>query len=161
MICCLSDHDIDDLSAALGCVLGGRWTWSENMTDAILHAEASTDKRFSGSILQFAIKTCIVAVVISTSTIFVAGWIIDDFKDALRNTTGAPFWGKVERELDRAADPASDLPPEKKQKLLNDVHVIAARWRPFLDAVYSEFQKSPGTNDIRTHQEALPNSLGA
>ncbi len=58
------------------------------------------------------------------------------------NTTGARFWGKIEREFDRAADPAADLPADKKQKLLNDVHVIVARWRPFLDAAQSELQKS-------------------
>jgi hypothetical protein len=44
--------------------------------------------------------------------------------------------------LDRAADPASDLPPEKKQKLLNDVKVIVARWRPFVEAAQTA-AKSP------------------
>jgi len=60
----------------------------------------------------------------------------------LRELAREPIiWGKIERELDRAADPASDLPPEKKQKLVNDVRVIVARWRPFLDAVAGEMQK--------------------
>lgn len=111
------------------------------------HAQAPTNERLSDRILPFAIKTCIVAVVISSSAIFVADWIIDDFKDAIGKTTGAPFWGKIERELDRAADPATDLSPEKKQKLLNDVRVIVARWRPFLDAVRSELQKSSSADE--------------
>lgn len=121
------------------------------MTDSIeeAHAHAPTDERFN--ILPFAIKTCIVAVVISACTIFVADWIIGDFKDAIGNTigktSGGPFWGKIERELDRAADPATDLPPEKKQKFLKDVRVIVARWRPFLDAVQSELQKPPSANE--------------
>jgi hypothetical protein len=54
---------------------------------------------------------------------------------------GPQFWGKIEQKLDRAADVSSDLPPEKKQKLINDVRVIVARWRPFIDAVQSEMQK--------------------
>jgi len=111
-----------------------------------------------GDIAQFAVKTCIVAIVISASTIFVANWIMESLETsatrglrALREEIraefqktpigGPRFWGKVEQELDRAADPASDLPPDKKQKLVNDVRVITARWRPFVDAVTTEMQK--------------------
>jgi hypothetical protein len=120
------------------------------MADSIGEAKARPpiDERFLGNIVGFAIKACIVAVVISASTIFVADSIIDSVKDAIASgTSGAQFWGKIERELDRAADPASDLPPEKKQKLLNDVRVIVVRWRPFLDTVQSELRKAPGTNE--------------
>jgi hypothetical protein len=103
----------------------------------------------SSTILQFAAKVCIAVVVISAATLYVAERVMDDFesaitvaiKGALGNTTGAPFWGRVERELDRAADPATDLPPEKKQKLLNDVRMIVARWRPFIDTIQDELQK--------------------
>lgn len=103
----------------------------------------------SSTILQFAAKVCIAVVVISAATIYVAETVIDSLEfaikhavtNALGNATGAPFWGKVERELDRAADPTTDLPPEKKQKLLNDVHVIVARWRPLIDAIQYELQK--------------------
>jgi hypothetical protein len=137
-------------SAAWYGIVCGR-AGGQSMTDSIEEAKAPRDERFAPHILPFAIKTCIVAVVISACTIFVADWIIDDFKDAIgttiANTTGAPFWGKIERELDRAADPASDLPPEKKQKLLNDVRVIVVRWRPFLDTVQSELQKAPSANE--------------
>jgi hypothetical protein len=50
-------------------------------------------------------------------------------------TSGRTFWSNVERELDRAADPTSDLPDEKKQKLLSDIRRIADRWRPFVTEV--------------------------
>jgi hypothetical protein len=101
----------------------------------------------------FAIKTCLVAIV----TIFAALWIIDSVASTIRESVvytmaelreqvqiprgGPQFWGKIEQQLDRAADVSSDLPPEKKQKLINDVRVIVARWRPFIDAVQSEMQK--------------------
>jgi hypothetical protein len=49
--------------------------------------------------------------------------------------SGRTFWSNVERELDRAADPTSDLPDEKKQKLLSDIRRIADRWRPFVTEV--------------------------
>ena len=48
---------------------------------------------------------------------------------------GRKFWARLEEELDRAAAPASDLPPERKQKLINNVRVLAARWRPLIDAL--------------------------
>jgi hypothetical protein len=44
----------------------------------------------------------------------------------------------VEEELDRAASPASDLPPERKQKLINNVRTIVARWRPVIDALQED-----------------------
>ena len=105
-------------------------------------------------IVPFAVKTCIVAVVISACTIFVVDWIVSDLQDFslqmmatvrdqidTSSMSGAKFWTKVERELDRAADPSSDLPPQQKQKLIHDVRAIIARWRPFVDAAQDEMQK--------------------
>jgi hypothetical protein len=109
----------------------------------------------AGSIKQFAIKICIAAVVISASTIFVVDWIVDTVEESVSRTAadlrgqlavtggGREFWAKIERELDRAADPASDLSPEKKQKLLDDVQVIVTRWRPFIDAVQTAAKSPP------------------
>jgi hypothetical protein len=112
----------------------------------------------SSNILQFALKVFIVAIIISVASIYVAETIIEHvefaikqvmansttaIKQALGNSTGAPFWGRVERELDRAADPETDLALDKKQKILKDVHVIVARWRPVIDAIQSELQKQP------------------
>src|ERR1700704_1062028 len=112
-----------------------------------------------GGLGQFAIKTCIVAAVISISTMFVANWMIDSAQFFLKRSVlvlrselqsvgpigGPQFWRALEREIERAAAPESDLPPEKKQKLIDEIHVIATRWRPFLDAFTAEMQK-PASN---------------
>jgi hypothetical protein len=45
---------------------------------------------------------------------------------------GTVFWADVESNLARAADPANDLPAAKKQALLDDLHVLVDRWRPFV-----------------------------
>jgi hypothetical protein len=63
-----------------------------------------------------------VAAVISAFIVFVTGQAADSFRARLaqiaqRPIGGAEWWGKVERELDRAADPASDLPVDKKQSV--------------------------------------------
>jgi hypothetical protein len=137
----------------------GRAAGSErSMSDAV--KETAEQARQDGpldSIAHFAAKTCIVALVISFCTIFVANWLIRSLEDSTDRTIsaqlakmaeipigGARFWEKIERALDSAADPSSDLPPEKKQKLLNDVRVIAARWRPFIDAAQNEMQNPVG-----------------
>lgn len=115
----------------------------QELEAAAAAAEAARSKapRRSGGVMQFAAKTFIVAVIVTISAIFIANTVIDNLRDALGNTTGRPFWTKLEKELDRAAAPESDLPPAQKQKLLRDIHVIVARWRPFLDAVSTELQK--------------------
>ncbi len=95
-----------------------------------------------GPIGQFAVKTVIIAGVT-----VVSAWImldvLDDFADrrmqqferTMRSATslgGRQFWTKLENQLDQLADPKSDLPPEKKQKILAQIKVVADRWRPFV-----------------------------
>lgn len=104
-----------------------------------------------GALAQFAAKACIVAAVIAVSTIVVVDRVIGlveqsaarsvrTFREEMKQTSigGAQFWGKIEQELARAADPKSDLPPEQKQRLINQFRAIVVRWRPFVDAVVSE-----------------------
>jgi hypothetical protein len=57
---------------------------------------------------------------------------------------GAQFWEKLERELGRAADPAYEIPPEKKRKLLSHIHVLVERWRPFMEIapLFADFQRT-------------------
>jgi len=107
-----------------------------------------------GQIIVFAIKTCIVVVAISVGALFVTEAVVDSVQDATTRTIselrsqiaqtpagGRALGSKIEQELDRAADPSTELPPERRPKLLNDVHVIAARWRPFIEAIQSEMEK--------------------
>jgi hypothetical protein len=62
---------------------------------------------------------------------------------------GARFWEKMQHELDRAADPASDLPAEQKRKLLAQIHVVVERWRPFMAEI------APLFADPETHSLCL------
>jgi hypothetical protein len=104
-------------------------------------AMSQADMRL-GPIGQFAVKTVVVA-----AAIVVSAWImldvLDDFADrrmqqferTLRSATslgGRQFWTKLENQLEQLADPKSDIPAEKKQKILSQIKVISDRWRPFL-----------------------------
>jgi hypothetical protein len=93
----------------------------------------------------FAVKSAVVFGLLFIGITYVAMWsqeIVDTIPGRLQATLQrvAPFrgshdfWAIVERELDRAADPAHDLSPEKKEKLLSDIRIIAERWRPFVAA---------------------------
>jgi hypothetical protein len=57
---------------------------------------------------------------------------------------GPQFWAKVERELERAAEPTRDLTPEQKHRLLSQIRVIVERWRPFMAEIaplFEDFEK--------------------
>jgi hypothetical protein len=129
------------------------------MSDRDNQTERPIEVHLPSGFTLFAFKTCLVAVVISVCTLFVANWIIESVEDSTARTIGnvraqlkqtsiggRQFWTKIEHDLDLAADSSSDLPPEQKQKLLNDVRVIVARWRPFIDAAQSEMQKPTTAN---------------
>jgi hypothetical protein len=45
---------------------------------------------------------------------------------------GAQFWSKVEKGLDQLADPKSEMPEEKRQKILANIRAIRERWWPFI-----------------------------
>jgi hypothetical protein len=45
---------------------------------------------------------------------------------------GAQFWSKVEKSLDQLADPKSEMPEEKRQKILSNIRVLRDRWWPFI-----------------------------
>ena len=97
-------------------------------------------------VIQFAIKTAIVAVAVVLSITYLISYVdelaqirIQEFRattvQELRAATrfgGREFWTKIEHEIERMAAPESDLPPEKKKKILAEIKVISDRWRPFV-----------------------------
>ena len=110
---------------------------------------------------QFALKALIVigliAGTLTASTLWVSSRVdrtirntqekVEQYAAIVRQNTkigGEQFWEKAERKLARAAEPDQDLPPEKKQKLLSDIHVLVERWRPFIAEIaplFADFQK--------------------
>jgi hypothetical protein len=69
---------------------------------------------------------------------------------------GAQFWERAEHELERAADPSHELPLEKKQKLLSEIHVVVERWRPFMTEIaplFSDFQKPASAATLQNEGE--------
>lgn len=107
-----------------------------------------------GGIGQFALKAAIViGLIAGTAVLSVAlllpkiEGIVVDAQARVRQLTkvgGPEFWAKVERELARAAEPASDLTPEQKRRILSQINVIVERWRPFMAEIaplFADFQR--------------------
>jgi len=103
---------------------------------------------------QFTLKALILIGLIAGAFILSAALVVPRIERVVENTQakmqqytkvgGAQFWAKVEGELERAVDPAHDMPPEKKRKLLSQIHILVERWRPFVAEVaplFADFQK--------------------
>lgn len=50
---------------------------------------------------------------------------------------GPAFWATMERKLYKLAD-EPDLPPEKKEKILNALRKLSTKYKPYLDAIGGE-----------------------
>ena len=103
---------------------------------------------------QFTLKALIIIGLIAGAFMLSGALLVPRIERIVANTEakmqqytkvgGAQFWAKVEGELERAVDPAHDMPPEKKQKLLSQIHVLVERWRPFVAEIaplFADFQK--------------------
>ena len=111
--------------------------------------ETQTSILADQSIHRFAIKTAIVAVAVTASAgilFAVLDNIIDARVDQIRAATrvnGKVFWGRLEENIVKAADPSNDLSPERKARLLAAVQTLAERWRPFLSEIAVDTSRPP------------------
>jgi hypothetical protein len=118
------------------------------------YAVSRPSPRGHGGLGQFTLKALIIIGLIAGAFVLSAALVIPRIERVVENTEakmqqytklgGAQFWAKVEGELERAVDPAHDMPPEKKQKLLSQIHILVERWRPFVAEVaplFADFQK--------------------
>jgi hypothetical protein len=103
-------------------------------------------------VYQFAVKTVIVGAVVTYCLLYIVDYVIADVNDIvdtrvyqLHNQAkqfaaelhdsqfnAKWFWSRVEQSLDHSADPSSDIPPERQEKLLREIRILADRARPFI-----------------------------
>ena|SRR5215471_2455301 len=96
----------------------------------------------SQGLAQFALKVGIVVVLVAAAIVITSNLVATKFESArlawqatLQDYTkigGAQFWSKVEKGLDQLADPRSEMPEEKRQKILSNIRVLRDRWWPFI-----------------------------
>jgi hypothetical protein len=96
----------------------------------------------SHGLWQFTLKVGIVFVLAAIAIVITTNLIATKLESTrvawqttLQENTkigGAQFWSKVEKSLDQMADPKSEMPEEKRQKILSNIRVIRDRWWPFI-----------------------------
>jgi hypothetical protein len=134
------------------------------------------------SIGQFAIKTGIVVTGAFLFFVLAINYLdsvidarVEQFQFAvgeLKNTKigGRELLAKLEGQLENQAKPTADLPPEKKQKIIEQIRTVSDRWRPFVkdafSAVIGEAANPPTRHELSRPRgapqltETLPRSLG-
>jgi hypothetical protein len=135
-------------------------------------SSASPSRR--GELRQFTLKALIVVGLIAGLFTLSGALLAAKIERVVRDTNakmqqytkigGPQFWEKMEHELDRAADPASDVPPEQKKKLLAQIHVIVERWRPFMAEIaplFADFQKPAPAAVSPTQGQPAPTAAPA
>jgi hypothetical protein len=95
-------------------------------------------KELSLSPLQtFFAKVAIVTGAILITAYFVSSLAVSfatSQMDRLALKGGPAFWGTMETKLYALAD-APDLPPEKKKKIIDAIHKLSAKYKPYVDAL--------------------------
>jgi hypothetical protein len=96
----------------------------------------------SHGLARFTLKAGIIVVMIAIAIVVTTNLLatkIETTRVAWQTTLqdygkigGAQFWSKVEKSLDQLADPKSEMPEDKRQKILSDIRAIRDRWWPFI-----------------------------
>jgi hypothetical protein len=106
----------------------------------------------SHGLARFTLKVGIVVVLIAIAMVVTTNLLatkIETTRAAWQTTLqdntkigGAQFWSKVEKSLDDLANPKSEMPEDKRQKILSDIRAIRDRWWPFIAAAMPVDAKS-------------------
>ena len=84
--------------------------------------------------VKLAAITCASLVFFYVTFSLVTGFI-EQKADELAILKGGPaFWGEMEGKLYKLAS-APDLPPEKKEKIVNALRTLSLRYKPYVDAI--------------------------
>ena len=65
---------------------------------------------------------------------------------------GPAFWGRIETKLYSLAD-EPDLPPEKKKKIVDALHKLSIKYKPYVDALGGN--DAPARQRIADHNSML------
>jgi hypothetical protein len=106
----------------------------------------------SHGLARFTLKVGIIVVLIATAIVITTNLLatkIEATRAAWQTTLqehskigGAEFWSKVEKGLDDLANPKSEMPEDRRQKILSDIRAIRDRWWPFIAAAMPANAKS-------------------
>jgi hypothetical protein len=107
---------------------------SEMGDDDLISAEAKPLSPLQIFFVKVAIITAAIVVVLYCASYFFESFIASK-ADQLTFLKGGPaFWGRIEQKLYSLAD-EPDLPPEKKKKIVDALHRLSVKYKPYVDAL--------------------------
>jgi Tfp pilus assembly protein PilN len=103
----------------------------------------TSDRKELSPLQIFFVKALVVtaAIVVYFAGYFLQAAIASKAEELTFLKGGPVFWEQMERKLYRFAD-QPDMPAEKKQKIVDALRKISAKYKPFVDAL--DGQDAPG-----------------
>ena len=83
---------------------------------------------------KVGIVTVAVAALLYASGYFLEAFIARQSEQFSMLRGGPAFWSMVEYKLYKLSD-AQDMPPEQKKKIIDALHKLAVKYKPFVDAL--------------------------
>jgi hypothetical protein len=111
-----------------------------------LRIQAQFTSAKNGGLGQFAVK-CAIALGMATIAISMAAALfiaaLSPALQRLKPPNSRQLFASLEQQLHRAAQSSDGLTSERREKILSDLRVVVAKWRPFLDEI-GEVLTQPG-----------------
>ena len=83
---------------------------------------------------KVGIVTVAVAALLYASGYFLEAFIARQSEQFSMLRGGPAFWSMVEYKLYKLSD-AQDMPPEQKKKIIDALHKLSVKYKPFVDAL--------------------------
>jgi hypothetical protein len=109
-------------------------TMSEMSDDELITAESKPLSPLQIFFVKVVIITVAIVAILYCASYFFESFIASKADELTFLKGGAAFWGKVETKLYSLAD-APDLPPEKKKKIIDALHKLSTKYKPYVDAL--------------------------
>jgi hypothetical protein len=107
---------------------------SETSDDELITAEAKPLSPLQIFLVKVAIVTAAIVVILYCASYFFESFIAGKADQLTFLKGGAAFWGRVETKLYSLAD-EPDVPPEKKKKIIDALHKLSIKYKPYVDAL--------------------------
>jgi hypothetical protein len=107
---------------------------SEMSDDELITGEAKPLSPLQIFFVKVATVTAAIVVILYCASYFFESFIASKVDQLTFLKGGAVFWGRVETKLYSLAD-EPDVPPEKKKKIIDALHKLAVKYKPYVDAL--------------------------
>ena len=108
---------------------------SDGLTDdGLTGGEAKELSPLQIFFFKVGIVTAAIVVILYASGYFLEAFITRQAEQLSMLKGGPAFWSMAEYKLYRLAD-APDMPPEQKKKIIDALHRLSVKYKPFVDAL--------------------------